>query len=235
VTLVERPKPPPTAATPAAQSSLTPTSDLSAATNVQISETSDTLTGSNLSLADLLSVAYRTPENPKALLPLLSSQRVIVTPPLAEGRYDIRVYVPGGSAERLRAVLRKALLEKFNLSARRELRDAAVLVLKAPAGQLVRAAPRGDAVQTPGTRRMTLTGSDLALLAEQLEERMQRPVVNETRLAGDYALVLEQVLADGALQPLELAPVRAALREQLGLDLIAAHRTIEFIVVQKGA
>ncbi len=218
---------------------LTPTRDPGAETTVRISERLHTLSGTNLRVADLISVAGRTPETTQTLVPLLSAIRVISARPLPAVRYDVRVFVPNGKAAQLRAALREVLESTFGISIRKEFREADVLVLTAPTGQLKEPASPTGAPSGPETRieregewtRLTLTGDNLSLLTEQLEEALQQPVVNGTDLRGRYALAIQRTGRMARGQPFDVEGVRTALREQLDLDLVAARRSIEFLVV----
>jgi uncharacterized protein (TIGR03435 family) len=225
-------QPAPATQSTAGQAFITPTRDPAAEATVHISDATHTLTGVNLRLADIISVAYRTAEEPRQSIPLLSSLRVIATQSLPNEHYDVRVSVPNGKTPQLRAELAKALRDSFGLAVRREMRPTAVLVLVAPTGKLDMHPIVGPPAQ-PGFARLTLTGDDLSLLAEQLEECMQQPVVNETGLKSAYDLKLRRPVRDSQPQPIEVDAVRAALREQLGLDLTPALRSIEFLVVEK--
>jgi uncharacterized protein (TIGR03435 family) len=213
------------------ESIITPTRDPAADSTVGISESAHTLTGVNLRLADLISIAHRTTEQPQRSIPLLSALRVVTAQPLPAERYDVRIFVPDGRAPQLRAALAKALADSFGLAVRREMRTTAVLLLVAPTGKLDVHPVVGPPAQ-PGYNRLALSGDDLSLLAEQLEECMQQPVVNETGLRSGYDLKLRRPVRDGQPQPIDVDAVRAALREQLGLDLTPALRSIEFLVVE---
>ena len=148
--------------------------------------------------------------------------------------YDVRISVPNGKAQQLRAALAANLERSFGLTVRREMRQAAVLALVAPAGKLD-VHRIAELPPEPGTARLTLTGDDLSLLAEQLEDGMQQPVVNDTGLRVPYDLRLRGPVQDGQPQPVPAETARAALREQLGLDLTPALRSIEFLVVENVA
>lgn len=219
----------PVVAQPRAEVSVVSTRDARAETTVQIFESTHTLTGTNLRMADLISIAYRSPEDPHSNIPLLSAVRVKSTAPLATGRYDIRVVVPRGNAEQLRAALRTYLEQTHGFTVRPEVREAEVYVLTAPRGELC---PNPAATPAADETHITLTGDRLALLAEQLEEWMQQPVVNETGAAGPYHLRLPRTIEPGRFVPIKPQTARTAVREQLGLDLIPARRAIEFLVVQ---
>jgi uncharacterized protein (TIGR03435 family) len=213
---------------------ITPTRDPAAESTVHIDEAAHTLTGVNLRIEDIISVAYRTAEEPRRSIPLLSALRVVAAQPLPAGRYDARVFVPGGKAPQLRAALAGAVEHSFGLTVRREMRPTAVLVLTTPTGRLSPHPIVGPPPE-PGLARLTLTGDDLSLLAEQLEECLQQPVVNETGLKGAYDLKLARPIHGGKPQPVDVESARKALHEQLGLNLTPALRSIEFLVVEKGA
>ncbi len=211
---------------------ITPTRDPAAEATVHIAEAAHSLTGVNLRIEDIISVAYRTTEGPRQSIPLLSALRVVAVQPLPMGQYDVRVFVPDGKAAQLRAALAGAIEYSFGLTVRRELRTTAVLALTAPTGRLDPHPLVGPPPQS-GSSRLTLTGDDLSLLAEHLEECLQQPVVNETGLKGAYDLKLARPIRDGKSRPIDVDTVRKALREQLGLDLTPALRSIEFLIAEK--
>ncbi len=228
-------RPPPTAPAtqPGCQAAITPAEQPSDNSSIRIAESTHTLTGSSLRMCDLISVAYRTPAGRQNLVPPLSALRVISAEPLPDQRYDVHVFLPGGDASQLRACLREALAASYGLVARCQPRETEVLLLTAPAGRLKEGAPTGQPPAQPGPNCVVLDGDDLSLLAEQLEELLQRPVVNETGLRVPYELVLRRPVKDGQPQPVSVGHAQAALREQLGLELAPATRTIEYVVVQK--
>jgi uncharacterized protein (TIGR03435 family) len=215
-----------------AESSLIQTRDPAAETTVQLTEKTGTLTATNVRMADLISVAYRTPESSRTVIPLLSSVRVVSATPLPAGRYDLRISIPGGKADRLLATLRKLLEEQFGISASHEMRESDVLVLTDWPGRPRAAAPEAPTGPETKSRRITLSGSGAALLAEQLEERMDQPIVNEAKRPGPYELTFVQTPVKGQWRLPDMMDVRPALRDQVGLDLVPARRTIEFVVVR---
>ena len=230
------PRPAPTtqpAPPPAAHAIVALARDTRVESSIEVCEARHTLRGVNLRVADLLSVAYRTPEAAKRLIPLLSRVRVQSAGSLPAGRYDVSVYLPSADAARLRAALRHALREQFGLAAHCERRETDVLVLTAPRGQLTPPPATPDPEPAPGQTRTILTGDDLALLAEQLEERLDLPVVNETGVRASYRLRLVQPTAGNAHPGSNADAVRAALREQLDLDLVRARRAVEYVVVER--
>jgi uncharacterized protein (TIGR03435 family) len=222
----------PATSRPAARVQITPTADPSAESKVELSESGGTLTGRNLRLVDLVCLVARTPDISRSRIPLLSSVRVISAVPLPEQRYDVLVRLSGAGAEELRAALRRRLESQFGLRIRNDWRQTDVLVLRPAPGR--DSASRRSGPVGADRRLLTLNGSDFMLLAEQLEERLGRPVVNETDLRGPYELKLEEA-PFGAGQPVALSAVQSALREQLGLELIPGRRVVEFLVVEQVA
>ncbi len=233
------PPPPPSGPVSYPEVTLSPTINPAAETNVRISERTHTLSGVNLRLSDLISVACRTPETTQALVPLLSALRVVSARPLPTARYDVRVFVPNGNAAQLRAALREVIESTFGISIRKEQREANVLVLAAPTGSMRETGASSRPAILPGRQinrqgdstSLELTGDNLSLLTEQLEEALQEPVVNGTDIRGPYALFVQQPGRMGTGQPFDLQILQSALREQLGLDLVPARRSIEFLVV----
>ena len=238
-----RPAQPPAAR---AEITLTPLRTPGAERDVHLSESTHTLNGTNLRVADLISLAWRTPPHPRSTLPLLSALRVVSDPPLARTRYDVQVYQPGASAVQLRSALRQQVTETFGVTVRRELRAADAYVLTAPLGRLQapaagRGTPRGaggsaaegvDAATPLAGGQTTLTGSDLDLLAEQLEEYLRRPVLNETGLqTAEYRVEIPQRPNASRTPAGDSAAVRTALRAQLGLELQPARRDVEYLFV----
>lgn len=218
---------------------LSPTPDPTAESYAIISESQSTLTGSNLGMADLICLAWRTPESPSRLVPLMSALRVVADVPLPGGRFDAGVYLPGANASRLRAALRRHLMTHFGITARRETREVDALVLVAPSGRLASPSlpsPAGAGDRKPPRREpgfLELSGDDPALLAEELERGLGRPVVDETGTRGAYRVRIPTAGEAGAR--LDLAATRAALREQAGLDLVAERRPVEFLIVERAA
>jgi uncharacterized protein (TIGR03435 family) len=232
VRLVSHETPAPARAVETAQTSLTPAVNESAQSNIDLSESTHTLRGANLRVADLICIAYRTPDRPLALIPFMTTARVISDAPLPAGRYDVSIYVPHGGAAHLRTALKQALQKTFGIRAQRDRHEMAVLVLSAPGPSTASDSGRPEPPQAPDTTRITLTGSDFSLLAEQLEERLRTAVVDETRLSEPYRLYLDAPLSSTEGYVLSPEIVQAALREQLGLDLTPGRRSIEVLVVE---
>lgn len=109
-------------------------------------------------------------------------------------------------------------------------RDSKVYLLKKAAGaaRLVPAEGKGGSRRTGNDgKEVTMTASGAAMedLAENLEEWLGEPVLDETGL-GDARYVI-----DFKASPVTLAAINAALKEKLGLHLAEARRNIEVVEV----
>ncbi len=230
-----RPRPAPIATQPAtrpaAEATLTRTRDPNAETQVELAESAHVLTGVNLRLVDLFCLAYRpVPAGGHSSLPLLSDVRVLNAPLTAE-RYDLRIYVPGATAEALRGQLRALLRRHFGLVARIEARtvDALVLVRSARPDRTGSEPPLAPA----GLDRVELSGSDMSMLAEQLEERLRQPVLDETGLRQPFLLRLHRPHgAEGHGAGFDLPTIRVALQKQLGVDLVPGRRVVDYVALE---
>lgn len=223
-------------ANPATPLRRTPTSSIAPTRNPQgevrayISEATDSIVAENLSLGEVFCLAYRTPDQPGKLVPTLSDVRVIAAEPLPAGRFDVHVYTPDGSAAQMRQQLRTALQQQFGLRGRLEYREeeCAVLIQADVAPTANAIPPRPEAAT-----RVTLSGTDMNMLCEQLEQRLVMPVVNAARREGTYELVIDFPTAESASPPARPAAIRTALRNQLGLDIVPEMRAVEMVIIER--
>ena len=159
-----------------------------------------------------------------------SSVRMVRTANFPEGNFDFISNLPQGSPE----ALRQLYLKKFGLLARRETRDADVLLLKVKV-------PNAPALK-PGTgtngwsnaaTSFSLPNGTMASLAGFLEENYLRiPVIDQTGLAGNFDF--ELAWGDPASPAnVGLEQLKQALLDQFGLELVANRQPIEMLVVEK--
>ncbi len=149
--------------------------------------------------------------------------RIVYETDLPDELYDFAFKT--GSAELLRTILQPAIAEAFDVEIAREGRLTDVWVLRAPAAGGLRLAASSAASlfvrSTPSSAEYT--GATVGEIAQALENRLGRPVVDESGLAGRYDLVLEEA------EPDEL---RAGLALETGLRLDAGRREVEMVVVR---
>jgi uncharacterized protein (TIGR03435 family) len=180
---------------------------------------------------------------------------------LGSERYTIEAKLPPGTdAEGLRSMLQKLLIERFQLSVHKEVKDTPVYRLKVakngPKLEPARAVPqyetddeRQDAlmkrveamraatkanqekgIRTPG-RSFGLARATTGKFAETLAGHLDRPVKDMTQLEGEYSFRLAYD-PDGGMREDGLS-IFTAIQEQLGLRLEAGNEPIELLVIDK--
>ncbi len=206
---------------------------------VQMAESTHTLTARSVSVADMLSLAYRSPERRGEILPRLSSLRIDSPDPLPTDLYDLRIYQAGAKWPQLRATLQRLLKDTFGLTVRTETRTGTVLVLQAPEKRVKPFQPADETSQAKvpiGERHAVhtlLSGDDLSLLADQLEDWVRMPVLDETGVQSSYALrVYQHGTSDLGSKP-DLEAICLSLEHQLALNLRTARRPVEYLVVER--
>lgn len=157
----------------------------------------------------------------------VSSARAVIPEGLARDRYDMLVSVPQAQSDSLRRALQQALETTFGLRVRRETRETDVFVLAASQG---RAPALQENTSSSGSYARSVKGKietyrvPIGDLARTLEYTLQRPVVDETELTGNYDVML-------TWDPEKPESLFEALRK-LGLELREARRPIELLVVE---
>ena len=159
--------------------------------------------------------------------------RVVMPPDLAQTRYDISLETTQADLEALYPALQEVLFRQFGLSARRETRESDVYILTVPEG----GPPAG--LRPPGGTLIFMKldnrcgsrcqNSQLDCLVIDLEDNLERPVIDETGLGERYDWDLQWDPTDGA------EGIIRAVREQLGLGLTPARRPVEMLVLEKAA
>jgi uncharacterized protein (TIGR03435 family) len=149
-------------------------------------------------------------------------------PPHAE--YDFIATLAGGNEE----ALKKELKNKLGFVGRVEKRDADVLALKVrdlDAGGLKPPIIGGEDMSWWRKGNYRCSNQNLSSLAAALESFLKRPVIDETGLTGHYQMELKwKEQGDTELNRDE---IMHALQDQLGLELVPDHQTIEMLVMEK--
>ncbi len=187
-------------------------------------------------------------------------------------RYDIVAKVPDGAPkEQLPAMLQNLLAERFKMKLHRETKDQPVyaLVVGKNGPKLTKAAaapptrettghgggpPRRGAMMMFGNGRLEVKGATVAAFAQMLSNLVDRPVLDVTKIEGNYDIVLEVSMEDlaglrrmgatagpgprgpeaGSPAP-ESAPAPSIFTaiQQLGLKLESRKAPIEYLVVDQ--
>jgi uncharacterized protein (TIGR03435 family) len=143
-------------------------------------------------------------------------------------RYTIVVRTPEGRKEMLEPLLRQALESSFSFAAVADTREVEAYVLSAPEAASVKFKrhAQGQAAYRYGPTGFSASGHGLERLAEDLEQFLGRPVLDETGLKDRYDW-------DVSCDLKKPEAVIAAVRDQLGLQLTPATRPVEFLALRK--
>jgi uncharacterized protein (TIGR03435 family) len=148
------------------------------------------------------------------------------------GKFDFVVKTPSIKEEVAMNWLRQALETTFGLDVKRPTKEMDVFVLAVAdpnAHGLIPTVSTGGSNSSDEPGRMGAINKTIGSLAGDLEAKLGKPVIDETGLTNHYDYDL--TWAGGEETPPPGLLVRA-VREQLGLELTAARRSVEVLVVQ---
>lgn len=186
----------------------------------------------NFRLADLITYAYD-----------VADYELFGEPRWADiDRYNVSAKAADGLAltrEAARPFMRALLTDRFGLKVHVEIKEIPVYALIVAKGgpKLKESAPgtqKGLTLQSKGkSALMTVTAGDMAQLAEQFSRRnkVDRPVVNKTGLAGTYDYKLEWGDDTAAAADPSVVSVFTAFQEQLGLKLERTTAPVRVLMV----
>jgi len=162
----------------------------------------------------------------------INSVRIMTNCVLPEGRFDFIVKTPAKDHEAANSWLRQAVETTFGLTAKRESREMDVYLLTAKnpnAEHLALTVSTGGSSSSSGPGRIQVVSGTLGSLAWSLESLLRKPVLDETHLTNRYDFELKWEAKEREHPDAET--LAGALREQLGLELTPATRTVEIVVV----
>ena len=162
--------------------------------------------------------------------------RVTTKTDLPEGRFDAVVNVPVNEGDDGRNWLRQAVEASFHLRGRRETREMEAIIIavtnpNAKHLSVTASAGNSSSQSDASSGRMQSMNMPISSLLGSLEDLLKKPVLNETGLTNryDWTLQWEAKNADR----LDTDGLLKAIREQLGLGIVTAKRSVEVIVVDK--
>jgi uncharacterized protein (TIGR03435 family) len=129
--------------------------------------------------------------------------------------------------------VRRLLADRFKLKVHHETKDGPIYRLSVAAGgpKLQPAKPANDPGSPRGSQYLrgliSARQNSMAQLAYVLAGQFERPIIDETGLAGDFDFRLEWAPDDSADGP----SIFTALQEQLGLRLESARGPVEYLVI----
>jgi len=159
-------------------------------------------------------------------------------------RFDIVAKAPGNATDDEMKQMTQALLaERFKLKFHHESREGPVLVLRvgrtppklAPPREgeahSLRIIPKTDQEQKIVAYQVVATRFSFAQLNQTFARQLERVIVNETGLAGDFDFTLEFTPDENRPNPLDASLVIAAMRDQLGLSIKAQKGPVDYLVI----
>ena len=195
----------------------------------RIEYSADSITMQNVDLKECVQWAYRV------------EYYQIPAPNALDGTgYEIRAKAAGAvPVSQLRQMLRQLLADRFQLTLHRETKMLPVYALTVAKGgpklpeanaddghHAVESLPR---VKDGGFLFVDASMADFAAKLSLLRG-MDRPVVDQTGIAGFYDIVLKGA-ADAVRQPDGAVSLFTLLQEQLGLKLVASKAPVEILVI----
>ncbi len=188
--------------------------------------TGDRVTLVDKTLKDLVRIAYEVKDH-----------QVVGPSWITAEKYQISAIMPRGSdPSQAPGMLRALLQERFHLELHREVRNMAAYALVA-----LRGGPKLTAAAEPETRtawagtlpgRVYLKSASLATFADQLTRALERPVVNETGIAGLYEFDLK-FSTEVSTAAEDTGPAIAGALQQLGLRLEKRDQRVDVWVVDR--
>ena len=171
--------------------------------------------GDGIEFLNLVSVAYQT-----------SFYRVINQAPPLDARYRVSVVAPKGREDLLYPGFQRVVADTFGIRVRRETREMNVSVLRRGMGELQLSRSRaGEAQHWFVDGKIHAIKQPIATLVDVLENFLDRAVVDETGLEGEFDWELSYRRADETT-------VVNSVRNELGLEILPATRAIEVLIVE---
>jgi uncharacterized protein (TIGR03435 family) len=184
--------------------------------------------GINKSIEEMLRAAYAKKE-----FGLISQYRTISSPAMSTNRYDFLSNLPTGSREALKHEIKR----KFGVVGRFETIETNILILKNKHPNLFQLKPSTSKMRysNVGNGIISMMDADANELAEQLENCVKIPVINQTGLTNnfDFEIKWNNGQLIGAPDYPNLDTLKQALADQISLELVPTNMPIEMLVVEK--
>jgi uncharacterized protein (TIGR03435 family) len=159
-------------------------------------------------------------------------RRVILTTDLPPDTfYDFIASLPSGNNEALQQEIKR----RFGIVAKREMIETNVLLLKVRYQNSLGLKPS----TTLGSRQSiaqdeyTCVNLPVSYLADYLETIIGTPVLDQTSLTGNFDIDLKWDVQRGEKGEQLPGPLKQALIDELGLELVPGNEPIEMLVVEK--
>lgn len=193
----------------------------------------------NVSLQDLVEVAYSIPETQMLSGPAWTSTDKFDLEAKSDAKFNEQLAALSAEQgkEAKRQMLQALLADRFRLAAHAEKREMPMfaMVIAKGGSKLVETSESGTGL-SGGRGQISIKGGTdtLAVLAFELSWRLGRPVIDQTGLKGRYELTLNWTEDDGALPGANTSngpSLFTAIQEQLGLRLEATKGPVPVLVI----
>jgi uncharacterized protein (TIGR03435 family) len=190
-------------------------------------------TATNVTLTDLIVVAYKTRRiQMRGGPPWIDSDRFNVIAQTDEGSAELK-------PDPLPALLQALLADRFKLALHREAQETTVLALMPGGKTPPRIQPSKDGEKNtvgPGDHgQLTFVAIPMVGLVNTLANILHTPVVDKTGIIGLYDFTLDPLALSDPKQPVTPDDwpdlVRVAVQEQLGFRLEKQKASLEFTIV----
>jgi uncharacterized protein (TIGR03435 family) len=160
-------------------------------------------------------------------------------------RYDIIAKAAGNASDdEIKQMVRTLLADRFHLKFHRETRDAPVLIMSAgkTAPKMfppkdgeehsLKIIPRSDPDRKVTGFNVVATRFSFLQLNQTFAHVLDRVIVNETGLSGDFDFTLELTMDENQPNPLDPGLLISATRDQLGLVLKSTRAPVDYLVIE---
>ena len=159
-------------------------------------------------------------------------------PSIREVHYDITAKTdPGSSKEQMQAMMRTLLSERFKLLFHVEKKELRVYTLTVAKGGIkMRPSAAGVAMHHENSATgMVANSISMQELADYLSDPLGAPLTDGTGLPGRYDFIIDFTpyvnLEQSDVRPDPVSVLRAALKGDLGLDLVQGKAVVDVMVV----
>ena len=159
-------------------------------------------------------------------------------------RYDIVAKAPGNPTDDdMKLMVRGLLADRFKLKFHHESREAPVLILAPGKGapklfppqegekHALKIVPKTDDDRKVVSYRVVATRFSFAQLNQTFARQLERVIVNQTGLEGDFDFTLDFTPDENTPNPLDPSLVLSAMRDQLGLTLKTQKAPVDFLAI----
>jgi uncharacterized protein (TIGR03435 family) len=164
---------------------------------------------------------------------------------MSEERYDILAKAAGNAKDdEIKRMVQQMLAERFRLKLRRESRESPALVLtlgktppklfppKEDEKYSFKLVPQKGEDQKVVSYHIVATRFSFAQLNRVFARQIDRVIVNETGMEGDYNFSFDLTPDENRPNPLDASLLISAMRDQLGLTVKAQKSMVDYWVIE---